>query len=199
MAAPRIQHYYTPEEYLALEREAEYKSEYINGQIVAMAGASREHSLITGNLFWLLKSQLRGRTCEIHATEMRVSVSAQDMYTYPDIVVVCGESQWEDRHGDTLLNPTVIIEVLSPSTERYDRQTRFSYYDDLVSVQEYLLVAQDRMKIQHFVREDDGWRVTMIIRPDAILELPSINCQVRVADVYADISFSPGPGATEGA
>src|SRR2546423_7792204 len=113
--------YFTPEQYLALEREAEYKSEYINGQIYAMSGASREHNLIAVNIVSELHALLRGQPCEAYMSDMRVKVSQTGMYTYPDVVAVCGGPRFEDEHGDTLINPTVIVEVLSPSTEAYDR------------------------------------------------------------------------------
>lgn len=125
MAAPVRQHYYTPEEYLAQERKAEFKSEYIAGQIVAMSGASREHNLMTANLARVLGSQLLDRPCEVYVSDMRVKVTARGMYTYPDTVVVCDDARFEDEQVDTLLNPTLIVEVLSPSTEAYDRGAKF--------------------------------------------------------------------------
>jgi Uma2 family endonuclease len=198
MAAPVHQRYFTPEEYLAHEREAAYKSEYIAGQVVAMSGVSREHSLINGNLFRVLSSQLLDRPCEIHASDMRVKVSARvsakisarGMYTYPDIAVVCGEAQFEDDQVDSLLNPTLIVEVLSPSTEAYDRGVKFGYYRQLPSLREYLLVAQDHMLVEHFVREDDGWLLTETTEIDAVVRLPSISCEVPVAEIYRKIVFS---------
>ncbi|HMA34345.1 MAG TPA: Uma2 family endonuclease, partial [Chloroflexia bacterium] len=128
MAAPIRPHSYTPAEYLAYERQADYKSEYLAGQIVAMSGVSWEHSLINTNLLRVLSTQLLDRPCTAHASDLRVKVQAQGMYTYPDIVVVCGEPQFEDAQVDTLLNPTLIVEVLSPSTEAYDRGAKFGYY-----------------------------------------------------------------------
>jgi Uma2 family endonuclease len=190
MAAPVRQRYSTPEEYLAHEREAAYKSEYIAGQVVAMSGVSREHSLINGNLFRVLSSQLLDRPCEVHASDMRVKVSARGLYTYPDIAVVCGDTQYEDDQVDTLLNPTLIVEVLSPSTEAYDRGVKFGYYRQLPSLREYLLVAQDRMLVEHFVREDDGWLLTETTDPGAVVRLPSINCEVPLAEIYRKIVFS---------
>src|SRR5919198_4874617 len=119
---------YTPEEYLALERAARHKSEYVNGRIYALAGASRAHNLIVVNVSAELRAQLRGRPCETYASDMRVKVSQTGLYTYPDVVVVCGEPRFEDAQVDTLLNPTVIIEVLSESTESYDRGEKFAHY-----------------------------------------------------------------------
>ena len=193
MAIPVPDGYYTPEEYLALEREAEYKSEYIAGQVVAMSGVSREHSLINGNLFRVLSSQLLDRPCEVHASDMRVKVgakvNARSLYTYPDIAVVRGDVQFDDDQVDTLLNPTLIIEVLSPSTEAYDRGVKFGYYRRLASLREYMLVAQDKMLVEHFVREDDGWLLTETTDPAAVVRLPSIGCEVPLAEVYRKIVF----------
>ena len=193
MAIPVRDRYYTPEEYLAFEREAEYKSEYIAGQVAAMSGVSREHSLINSNLVRVLSSQLLDRPCEIHASDMRVKVgakvNARSLYTYPDIAVVCGDMQFEDDQVDTLLNPTLIIEVLSPSTEAYDRGAKFGYYRRLASLREYMLVAQDKMLVEHFVREDDGWLLTETTNPDAVVRLPSIGCEVPLAEVYRKIVF----------
>ncbi len=199
MAAPLMQHRYTPEEYLAYEQQAEYKSEYIDGQIIAMAGAGRKHNLITGNLFRVMGNQLLGRPCEVYMSEMRVKVSAQGLYTYPDLVAVCGDGQFEGAHEDTLLNPTLIIEVLSPSTELYDRKAKFGYYRQLPSLQEYLLVAQDQQLVEHFVRADGGW---LLIEPadPAVLHLPSIGCTIALSDVYPKVSLpSNTAGAANGA
>src|SRR5438067_3496422 len=193
MAIPVRDRYYTPEEYLAHEREAEYKSEYIAGQVVAMSGVIREHSLINSNLVRVLSSQLLDRPCEVHASAMRVKVgakvNARSLYTYPDIAVVCGDVQFEDDQVDTLLNPTLIIEVLSPSTEAYDRGAKFGYYRRLASLREYMLVAQDKMLVEHFVREDDGWLLTETTDPAAVVRLPSIGCEVPLAEVYRKIVF----------
>lgn len=198
MAAPVHQQYFTQEEYLAHEREAGYKSEYIAGQVVAMSGVSREHSLINTNLLRVLSSLLLDRPCEVHASDLRVKVgakvstkvSARSLYTYPDIAVVCGDAQFEDDQVDTLLNPTLLVEVLSPSTEAYDRGAKFGYYRQLPSLQEYLLVSQDEMLVENFVREDSGWLLTETRDPDAIVRLPSINCEIPLSEIYRKIVFS---------
>jgi Uma2 family endonuclease len=195
MAAPLFQRHYTAAEYLAAERTAPYKSEYIAGQIVAMSGVSREHSLITGNLFRVLSTQLLDGPCEIHASDLRVKVSARGMYTYPDLVVVCGEAQFEDAQVDTLLNPTLIVEVLSPSTEAYNRGAKFGYYRQLPSLREYLLVAQDQVLLEHFVREEGGWLLTAATDPTSTLRLPAIGCEVPVAEVYRRVDLPPDPQA----
>ena len=136
MTSPAAHIRYTPEQYLELERKAPYKNEFVNGQIYAMPGASRAHNLITGNTHREVSSQLRGRPCETYVSDMRVKVNTTGLYTYPDVVVVCGEIRFDDAQKDTLLNPTVLIEVLSPSTEAYDRGEKFAHYRRLASLQE---------------------------------------------------------------
>ena len=138
----------TAADYLALERQAETKSEYLNGRIYAMSGASRSHNRITFNLARRIGNQLGGRRCEGYVNDMRVKVSPTGLYTYPDVVVVCGKEQFEDTHLDTLLNPTLIIEVLSDSTEAYDRGRKFLHYQLLDSLIDYLLVSQDAPRIE---------------------------------------------------
>lgn len=196
MATPLYQRRYTPAEYLAAERTAPFKSEYIAGQIVAMSGVSREHSLITGNLFLVLSTQLRDGPCEIHASALCVKVSARGMYTYPDLVVVCGDTRFEDDQVDTLLNPTLIVEVLSPSTEAYDRGAKFGYYRQLPSLQEYLLVAQDQVLLEHFVRKEGGWLLTTATDPTMTMRLPTIGCKVPVAEVYRRVVLPADPQAS---
>ena len=141
----------TPEEYLARERRAETKSEYLRGEVFAMAGASRAHNLIASNAAGELRQQLRDRPCEVYPSDMRVKVSPSGLYTYPDVTVVCGEPQFEDAEVDTLLNPKVLVEVLSPSTADYDRGGKFTHYRRLPSLQEYVLISQDRPLVEHYV------------------------------------------------
>lgn len=190
MARPAVRQHISAEEYLALERQAETKSEYINGEIYAMAGASREHNLIALNVGSELRSQLRGRRCETYLNDMRVRVSATGLYTYPDVVVVCGRPRFDDSQVDVLLNPTVIFEVLSPSTEAYDRGAKFAHYRYLDSLKEYVLVAQDRMQVDHFARVGNQWLLTAYSRPEEILQLPAIECAIPLAEIYAQIELS---------
>lgn len=180
----------TPEEYLALERQAETKSEYLNGELFAMSGASRRHNLITVNITAGLHAQLRQRPCEVYTSDMRLKVSPTGLYTYPDVVVVCETPQFEDTELDTLLNPTLIVEVLSRSTEDYDRGGKFEHYRSLDSLQEYLLVAQDRCHIVHDTREPaQTWRLSETTRFDDRLRLPSVGTELLVADMYAKVRF----------
>jgi Uma2 family endonuclease len=178
--------HFTPEEYLAFERRSEFKSEYLGGEIVAMTGASRRHNRIVLNVAFSFHTQLKGnKRCEVYANDMRVRVPVDNMYTYPDVVVACGEPRFEDGELDTLLNPLLIAEVLSNSTESYDRGNKFASYRTIPSFTEYLIVAQDRVHVEHSVRQPDGgWLLTETDDLQASLVLPSIGCTVLLADVY---------------
>ena len=187
---------FTPQEYLALERQAEYRSESFNGEISARAPASREHNLIAGNAARQLHSQLKGRPCETYQNDMRVRVSETGLYTYPDVVVVCGEPVFEDAEVDTLLNPTLIVEVLSTTTEAYDRGDKFEQYRTLASLQEYVLIAQDRYRVERFVRQADGqWLFSAANRLDQVVSLASIDCLLPLAEVYDRLELPKPPAA----
>lgn len=182
--------YVSPEEYLRLERQSEYKSEYANGEIFAMTGANRKHNLVAGNIFRELSQQLRSRQCEAYVGDMRVKVTATGLYTYPDVVIVCGEPKFEDKYVDTLLNPTLLVEVLSQSTERYDRIAKSSYYRTLDSLPEHLLVAQDEVRLEQYVKQTDGrWVLFECNSLDNVVELSSISCSLALRDVYDKVSF----------
>ncbi|MDQ1592365.1 MAG: hypothetical protein QOG71_2992 [Pyrinomonadaceae bacterium] len=175
----------TSEEYLALERAAEYKSEYLDGEIFAMVGASRKHNLIAGNVFASFKQLLRDRPCETYISDMRVKIPAANLYTYPDVAVVCGESQFEDEAVDTLLNPTLVVEVLSKSTASYDRTAKFGYYRTLASVTEYLLVAQNDYHVEHYARQADSrWLLADVRGLESRVELASVECTLALSEVY---------------
>lgn len=185
-AAARI----TAEEYLVLERQASYKSEYFQGEIFAMAGASRRHNLISLNIGAELRAQLKQRPCEVYTSDMRVKIPRTGLYTYPDVVVVCGEPAFEDAEVDTLLNPTLLVEVLSPSTADYDRGGKFEQYRTVPAVQEYLLVAQAQCHVVHYTRQpDNAWRLTETSDFQAQLHLPSIGCVLALSEVYARVRF----------
>jgi Uma2 family endonuclease len=179
------------EDYLAAERQAETKSEYLDGEVFAMAGASRQHNLIVWNLAAALHAQLKGRGCEVYVGDMRLLVSATGLYTYPDLAVACGEPQFEDVGLDTLLNPTLLIEVLSPSTEGYDRGKKAAHYRTLGSLREYALVAQEEVRVEVLTRQENGhWLLSEAGRLDDSIPLGSIGCTLRLADVYERVSFS---------
>jgi Uma2 family endonuclease len=180
----------TPEEYLAIERRAETKSEYFKGEMYAMVGASREHNLISSNIAGELRQQLKGRPCETYSNDMRVRVPSTGLYTYPDVVVVCGEPAFEDEHVDTLLNPTLVVEVLSDSTESYDRGRKFAHYRSVESVVEYLLVAQDEYRVEQFVRQADGrWLLSDVRTLEGSVELASVGCALQLREIYDRITL----------
>jgi Uma2 family endonuclease len=180
----------TPEEYLASERKAEYKSEYFNGEMFAMSGASERRVNIVANLMYLLVGQLRGRPCKAYASDLRVRVSPTGLYTYPDVVVVCGQPQFADDQRDTLLNPTLIVEVLSESTKDYDRGGKFEHYRTLDSFSEYVLIAQDRYHVEHFVRQPDKrWLLAETNRLEDTFHLSSIDCDLALAEVYDKVEM----------
>jgi Uma2 family endonuclease len=180
----------TREEYLAFEHASEEKHEYLAGEIYSMVGASRQHNLIVVNIVTALGVQLRGRPCETYANAMRVSIPAVGSYTYPDVTVVCGTPEFEDAEVDTLLNPTVIIEVFSPLTEMYDRGRKFQNYRTLTSLKEYILVSQDTHRIEQFVRqENEQWLFTDAAGLESTVTLPSVNCSLALVDVYDKVIF----------
>jgi Uma2 family endonuclease len=190
------QPYYSLEQYLALERKATHKSEYINGQIFAMAGASRQHNRITLNIAGELRAQLRGRPCEAFVNDMRVKVSSTGMYTYPDAAALRGEPRFEDEQIDTLLNPSVIVEVLSDSTEAYDRGDKFAHYRRLESLTDYVLIAQDKVRVEHYVRQGDQWVLSEISDPSGTLHLSSIGCALALRDIYDRVEFASSQAGT---
>lgn len=180
----------TEEQYLELEREAEFRHEYNDGQMFAMSGAREGHNLIVINLVGNLRQQLRSQGCRLYSNDMRIRVSATGMYTYPDVVVACGDRQFLDGRRDTLLNPVVIFEVLSASTERYDRGRKFRHYETIGSLQQYVLVATDHTEVEVFTRQADGSWVLRRAKGDGdVVELDSIGCKLRLADVYEDVEF----------
>ena len=191
MSSAAVQSHLTPEEYLALERKATIKSEYLDGQMYAMSGATREHNLVCGNTFVALHLQLQERACEIYSNDMRLKVSSAGLYTYPDVLVVCDEPRFEDDSFDTLLNPTALFEILSPSSEAYDRGAKFGYYRQLDSMQEYTLVSQDCMRVEHYLRQGSQWILTEFSNPEDIVRLTSINCELSLRETYARVEFAP--------
>lgn len=154
-----------------------------------MAGASRKHVLVEGNIIRELGTRLKGRPCTVLTSNMRVRVRATGLYTYPDASVVCGKPVFEDILGDTLLNPTVVIEVLSPSTEAYDRGEKFSQYRRLASLQEYVLIAQDRALVEHYRRRGDLWVIGDLRSLDDVLHLESIDCQIPLSETYYQVEM----------
>jgi Uma2 family endonuclease len=180
----------SPEEYLAVERAAEFRSEYYNGRMYAMAGGSYQHARIIGNVTGELYAGIKGR-CSVTPNDLRLRVAPNGLYTYPDIIVVCGELQFADNQKDTLLNPTLIIEVLSPSTEGYDRGFKSAQYRTIGSLREYALVSQTEPRVEVFERQPGGhWLLTEFVGLEAGCRFASIECGIALADVYAGVTFS---------
>ncbi len=190
MSSAALRTRFTPEQYLAAERKAAFKSEYLDGFITAMSGASREHNRIAGNVYHKIGNQLENRPYEAFISDLRVCVSSTGLYTYPDVIVVCGEPEFQDDEVDTLLNPTAIVEVLSPTTESYDRGAKFAHYRRLPSLKEYVLVAQDRVLVERYTRQGDDWVFSAPDDLDGTLKLVSINCSIPLRDIYARVGFS---------
>jgi len=192
VAEPR--HRLSAEEYLAFERQSEERHEYLDGEVFAMTGASLRHNRIIWNLVGTLAPQLRGRPCEAFIADMRIQVAATGLYTYPDLVVVCGEPRLADAYLDTLLNPTLIVEVLSPSTEATDRGRKFAHYRTLESLAEVVLVAQERVQVERYSRQPEGgWLLFEANRLEDRLLLPAIGCELPLADLYETVFDGTSP------
>jgi Uma2 family endonuclease len=188
--ASHPEHFYTPTEYLALERKAAYRSEYYSGEIFAMTGASREHNIIVLNVGGDLNTQLETRECEVYSSEMRVRTPDTSLYTYPDIVAVCGQPRFDDDSFDTLLNPTVIVEVLSPSTEGYDRTRKFAGYRKIDSLTEYVLIAQQEHRVTQFIKQPHGeWLFRETSALGDSVHLPSVDCHLPLTRIYRKVQF----------
>jgi Uma2 family endonuclease len=180
----------TPEEYLRVERAAEWKSEFIDGEMYAMAGASPRHVLITTNVSGELRDRLRDTPCTVYSADLRVATDRLRHYTYPDVVVACEPLQFVDEHQDTITNPVLIAEVLSESTEKYDRGAKFERYRAVPTLAEYLLVSQERVHIELYTRQPDGgWVLREWNEPSAEIDLASLRCRLKVAEVYAKVTF----------
>lgn len=183
--------YISPEEYLERERKAETRSEYIRGEIFAMAGASIRHGRIVSNLMLELGARLRDRRCEVFSTDLRLAVDPAGMYTYPDVMIVCGDPITIDKHQDTIVNPVAIVEVLSDSTKNYDRGQKFQYYRTLPSLREYVTVAQDEIHVERHIRGNAGqWILTEFGKLEDVLELQCVNVKLPLAEIYRRIDFT---------
>jgi Uma2 family endonuclease len=178
----------TPEEYLAVERRSEVKSEYLAGEVFAMVGASRRHNLIVSNIIRALGNQLLDRPCNVYPSDRRVKVSRLGKYTYPDVVVACDEESFDDAENDTLLDPVVIFEVLSESAEAYDRGKKFEHYQYVESLREYLLVSQEPYRVEQFVRRGErDWHYFEYHAAGDVLRLDAAGCELALEDVYAKV------------
>lgn len=180
------------EMYLEAERTSPEKHEYYAGEVYAMAGASDQHNIIAMNVAALLHALLRGRSCRAYPSDMRVKIIKTGLYTYPDFTIVCGQSQFIDSEKrDTLINPTVIIEILSPSTERYDRGLKFQHYRTLDSLREYILIAQDRYHIERFVRQENNeWLLSDALGRTESIPIAAIQARLHLEDVYEQVTMA---------
>jgi Uma2 family endonuclease len=182
--------YLTPEQYLELDRKSEFRSEYINGEMFAMSGGTRNHARIALNTTRRLADQLDGRSCEVAGSDLRLYSVQRKMYTYPDVFVTCGPDQFLDARHDTITDATVVIEVLSPSTEDYVHGEKFRFYRSLPSFSEYLLLAQDEIRAEHHVRQPDGsWLFREFTSPTDEIELKSIGCRLNLQSLYDRVEF----------
>jgi len=182
--------YVTPDEYLAAERLSESRSEYLDGVVCPMTGASLKHIQIVSNITAELSLQLRARPCRVLPIDLKVRLPGSRKFFYPDVTVVCGELLFHDKRRDIILNPLLIVEVLSKSTEAFDRGAKFQAYQTLESLNEYVLVAQDKPFVEQFVRQADGkWTYTSVAGLEGSLSLPSVECTLNLSAVYDKVDF----------
>lgn len=193
MAMPqrKLDYDYTPEEYLAFERKAEAKHEYLDGQIDAMAGASPTHNQICFNLAGELHQRIKGTSCIGYTSDQKIRTDLQDLFSYPDLTIVCGQPVFHDQQQDVILNPTVIIEGLSPRTESFDRSTKLERYQNISSLTDYILISQNRPCVEHYVRQKGKrqWLFTIETDPAAEIEITSIKCKLKLDDIYDRVKF----------
>ncbi len=190
MVAARVPRYFTPEEYLTIERKAEFKSEYLCGEIYAMAGGSPSHGEIGANVIRELSYELKTSPCHTFTSDVKVRTDVAGLYSYPDVSIVCGEPQFHDENNDVLTNPKLIVEVLSRDTEAYDRGKKFDMYQHLESLTDYLLVSQDEPVVTHYTKQDNGtWLRAVHEGMAAVVDIQSIGCKLSLAEVYLKIEF----------
>lgn len=187
---PQPKRYITEEEYLDFEQTSTRKHEYYNGEIYAMTGGTESHNILAGNAHASLHTQLRRRPCKVYNSDQKIKVLATGLHTYPDVTVVCGQPEFIDRPRLTLVNPTVIIEVLSPSTERYDRGMKFRNYRTIPTLRDYILISQDDYRVEQYMRqENDEWLLREFVGIEAQLTIRSIDCVLNLEDIYEKVEF----------
>lgn len=177
------------QEYLQIEEGADYKSEFLNGEIFAMSGGTPWHGVITVNAAALLRAQLRPKGCRVFSSDVRIAIPATGLYTYPDVSVVCGEPRFSPDDKNALVNPVVVVEVLSPATEAYDRGAKFGHYRNISSLAHYILIAADRIAVDVFTSTNDGWLLTAATQPRDMARLSTVGAELSLADLYADVEF----------
>jgi Uma2 family endonuclease len=190
MSALAQEKFITPEEYLALDRAATVRSEYYDGEMFLMAGASRKHNIISSNANTMLNLALRNGPCEVYVSDMRTRIHRSNNYVYPDVVVACSEPEFDDDNADVLLNPTLVVEVLSPGTEKHDRGLKFDLYRRAPSLTEYLLLKQHIPHAMLYRRQPDGsWLLRDFIGLESVVQLESVGCELKLADLYHKVQF----------
>jgi Uma2 family endonuclease len=183
--------------YTEIETSTGLKHEYYRGSVYAMTGASPRHNLTVANVIALLHTQLRGRACTVYPSDLRIKVEQTGLYTYPDISVICGELRLDSAKRDTATNPTVLVEVLSPSTRDYDRGTKFQHYRAIDTLREYIVISQDAPHIEQYIRQDsDQWLLREFELPEQIVALDSIGCTIDLQGVYEKVVF-PSSGTDQ--
>ncbi|HLX42939.1 MAG TPA: Uma2 family endonuclease [Bryobacteraceae bacterium] len=193
-AQPRV----TPEQYLEIERAAEFRNEFYNGRIYAMSGGSWTHAVVIGNFVRSLGNALDKRPCFVTSSDMRMCVSPDGLYTYPDIMVICGEPKFLDGRTDTVVNPALVVEVLSPSTEAYDRGFKAAQYRTVGSLKEYALVSQAEARVEVFRRKSaHEWLMSEFVGVEAICRFDSVECEAPLADIYDKVTFETGPSPAD--
>lgn len=200
MAIPVAKRRYTVAEYLELERASDVRHEFHDGEILAMAGGSVKHSRIASNTLIAVGGALRGKPCQPHGSDLKVSIRAEDRFVYPDITIICGEPKLDPRasQGEAITNPKVVVEVLSPTTERYDRTKKFEYYRSLDSLEEYVLVSSEEPRIESFFRQADGtWAFQSWTGVEAQVKLRAVPITLAASEVYAGVTFEPIPVPTD--
>lgn len=180
---------FTPAEYLALEQVTAYKNEYYNGEIFALSSGTPDHSLIAVNCAATLHQLIAAKPCRVFNSDMRLHIQRSGLYTYPDVLVVCGKIQYAEQRKDTLTNPIVLVEVLSESTRDYDRGKKFNFYKQIPSLQEYVLVESEHINVQVYRRAGELWAVEMFDELEASIQLASIECGIALAQIYAKVSW----------
>lgn len=180
---------YTPEEYLSLEEKAEFRSEFVDGHIFKMAGGTEAHNDITLNVATKLRTKLRGK-CKAFASDMRIWVEAAGTFFYPDVAVVCGERKFHKNRLDTIENPTLLVEVLSKTTQEYDKNDKFFIYQNIDSFKEYVLIAQSKPVVQQYVRQNDGnWKIKATIGLNSKVYFESVETELSMQEIYDLVEF----------
>ena len=190
----QTQSWISPEDYLHIERRSTYRSEYVNGEMFAMAGATRQHNRISSNLVSEINLHIKSSDCNIYSSDLRVHVPSTGYFTYPDIVITCGKEEFTDAHNDVLVNPLVIMEILSDSTASIDRGKKFEQYRELASFVEYLLVEQRTPHIEQYILYDaQEWRYRTVRGIDEQVRIQTIDCTLSLRDIYHKVDLLPRP------